>query len=128
MFSTCLKNFFPCSSNLKLSSADSFSLEESKINVWERVNKPSKQTSVKGKLGNCVKYACVNESLNTFYNPFQPVTYMTLILADDTELSIKEKVLLKEYNVKYESFITYRYHSKVMADVKVIFEKCDLDI
>ena len=30
MFSTCLDNFLPCSSNLKLSSANSFSLEESK--------------------------------------------------------------------------------------------------
>ena len=31
MFSTCLDNFLPFSSNLKLSSANSFSLEESKI-------------------------------------------------------------------------------------------------
>ena len=30
-FSTCLDNFFPFSSNLKLSSANYFSLEESKI-------------------------------------------------------------------------------------------------
>ena len=31
MFSTCLENFLPCSSKWKLSSANSFSLEESKI-------------------------------------------------------------------------------------------------
>ena len=31
LFSTCLKNFLPFSSDLKLSSANSFSLEESKI-------------------------------------------------------------------------------------------------
>ena len=31
VFSTCLDNFLPFSSNLKLSSANSFSLEESKI-------------------------------------------------------------------------------------------------
>ena len=31
MFSTCLDKFMPFSSNLKLSSADSFSIEESKI-------------------------------------------------------------------------------------------------
>ena len=38
VFSTCLKNFLAFSSNLKLSSANSFSLEESKFVVWERVN------------------------------------------------------------------------------------------
>ena len=31
VFTTCLDNFLPLSSNLKLSSASSFSLEESKI-------------------------------------------------------------------------------------------------
>ena len=40
MFSTCLENFLPFSSNLKLSSANSFSLEASNINFvgWERVH------------------------------------------------------------------------------------------
>ena len=37
MFSTRLDNFLPFSSNLKLSSANSFSLVESKIVVWDRV-------------------------------------------------------------------------------------------
>ena len=38
MFSTCLENFLPFSSNLKLWSANSFILEGSKICRWERVN------------------------------------------------------------------------------------------
>ena len=42
LFSQCflpvLDNFLPFSSNLNMSSANSFSLEESKIVVWERVN------------------------------------------------------------------------------------------
>ena len=39
VFSTCLKNFLPFS-NLKLSSANSFGMEESiKFVIWERVKK-----------------------------------------------------------------------------------------
>ena len=37
-FSAVVKNFLPFSSNLKLSSANSFSLEVRKFAVWERVN------------------------------------------------------------------------------------------
>ena len=37
VFSTLSENFLPFSSNLKLSSADSFSLKDSKIVVWEKV-------------------------------------------------------------------------------------------
>ena len=38
VFSTLLDNFLPISSNLKLSPANFFSLEESKFVIWERVN------------------------------------------------------------------------------------------
>ena len=38
-FPNLLGNFLPFSSNLKLSSANCFNLEESKVVVWERVNK-----------------------------------------------------------------------------------------
>ena len=38
VFYTLLENFLPFSSNLILSSANTFSLEESKFVVWERVN------------------------------------------------------------------------------------------
>ena len=37
VFSASLENFLPFSSNLKLSSANSFSLEVAKCVVWERV-------------------------------------------------------------------------------------------
>ena len=37
VFSTCLENFLPFSSNLKLSSANSLSSEQCEIVVWERV-------------------------------------------------------------------------------------------
>ena len=36
MFSTCLENFQPCLSNLKLSSANSFSLDQSEILLFEK--------------------------------------------------------------------------------------------
>ena len=41
VFSTLSENFSLFSSNLKLSSANSFSLEESKIVIWERVKQSS---------------------------------------------------------------------------------------
>ena len=75
-FSTSLEKFLPFLSNLKLLSANSFSLEKSKIVVWERVNRICKLDMIRmsisnrprKKNGNLFNKQCRGVSLYAFCN------------------------------------------------------------